>query len=184
MLRSGADEAWKLAHARVAASRDMRNILASGTIAMLGVAAPGEQTIVAGEPLLLRWEGGRPSFHLGLAQAGSAAAVVGESAVRKAQLDLGSFAPGAYELTIFGAAGVPLKLPLRLVAATEVPSAPDTDAISDPHGRALLQAVWLLTRGDPTWRLAALSRLYALASENDLIAQSIVGVPDATGPAR
>jgi hypothetical protein len=178
-----ARDAYHIAHAHAAMTRDMKGMLVGGGIVLPGVTGPDQQKIAVGQTLILRWNGGQPPFQVSLKAAdGAGESVMVQTAARSERLDLRSTAPGAYELRISGAAGAPLRIPVRLVRASDVPAPPDLDTEADDQARALAQAIWLLTRADASWRVGALSRLYGFASEGDLVAQSIVGMPDETQP--
>ncbi len=162
-------QAWNQAHAEAAVSRDLRSLLAGGPIRMPGLVELGPQTIPAGETLSLHWQGGKPPFRVVLGN------ITRETTERSAQLDLSSMQLGSYELSVAGAGGQALAMAVDIVAPEKMPAAPGIGSVSDPEGRRLAQAVWMLTQAGPGWRVTALSGLYQLAAQGNLVAMSIVG---------
>jgi hypothetical protein len=139
-----------------------------------GAIGTAPQFVDVSRPLLLRWIGSAPPFHIELSEAGTALRGI-ETSERNAHLDLSSHPPGTYTLTIAGKNDVSLLLPLSLVAPVDVPLAPGIDAAQDRAARELVEAVWLLTRAPIAWRLEALSRLEWLAKDkHNIVAQSIL----------
>jgi hypothetical protein len=153
-----------------------RSLDPTAEITLPGAIGTAPQAVEKGRPLLLRWNGGTPPFQIELAVAEGTQREVIETSERNQRLDLTLDPLGDnYTLTIAGRNDVRLSLPLRLVAATDVPVAPGIDAAPDQEARELVQAVWLLTRAPITWRLEALSRLELLARDHDnIVAQAIV----------
>jgi hypothetical protein len=175
---AGADasEARKKALGTIGATRSANG--AGSPIIMPGMLGLGQQYVDGGRPLYVRWNGGTPPFRIELSSARTNAEPVSEvlaTAERFARLDLSRYATGDYNLTITGADQRPLTLRLRTTTTIEVPAAPQIDPSADEEAHELVEAVWLLTRGPPRWRLEALSRLEMLAREHDdVIAQVIL----------
>ncbi|WP_152536252.1 hypothetical protein [Mesorhizobium loti] len=164
---------------------DTRETIPSRYLIMPGVFDVGEQSIDTSHPLWLRWVGSIAPFSIsirGRDGADRTTHVLQITSERHAKLDLSGMAVGVSALEVKGANGVALALPLRLVAPGEVPppqGATTNDASSQEYRSEA--AIFLLRRAPSTWRLEAISRLLALASEDDdFFAQAIVGLENIT----
>lgn len=162
---------------------DTREMIPSQYLIMPGVYAVGEQSIDPSHTLSIRWVGSTAPYSISMAKDdGGAAKVLDVTDDRHANLTMSGVAPGVYTLEIKGANGISLELPVRLVAAKDVPllEGATTDEPSSQEYR-LEEALFLLRRAPPTWRVEAISRLLVLANENqDFFAQAIVGLENTT----
>lgn len=162
---------------------ETRETIPSQYLIMPGIYSVGEQSIDRSRPLSIRWVGSKAPYSISMAnKGGDAAQALGVTDDRHANLMLSSMAPGTYTLEIKGANGISLKLPVRLLAAEDIPL-PEGTTTGEPSSQEyrLEQAVFLLRRAPSTWRLEAISRLLVLASENhDFFAQAIVGLENIT----
>lgn len=162
---------------------ETRETIPSRYLIVPGVFDVGEQSIDTSHPLWLRWVGSAAPFSMSIrGGTGGTTRVLQTTGERHARLDLSGMAGGAFALEIKGANGVSLTLPLRLVSSGEVPppqGATTSDASSQEY--RVEAAIFLLRRAPSTWRLEAISRLLALAGEdNDFFAQAIVGLENIT----
>jgi hypothetical protein len=168
-------EAREKAFASIGATRSLDP---AAEITLPGAIGTVPQAVDRDRPLLLHWYGGAPPFRIELAlvSAGGTRGPVIETSESNQRLKLSSDTLGGdYTLTIAGRNDARLSIPLRLVAATDVPVPPGIEAADNEEVRELVEAVWLLTRAPITWRLEALSRLDFLARDlNNRVAQAIV----------
>jgi len=172
LIGSDGKKAWEMAHSKIGLVRsDMDPIIVPG---LLGL---GEQNLTSAAPLQLRWDGGHAPFTVTLsAAAGNSPPLLAISSEnRSASLDLSAIPPGSYFLAIMGVDGGPIPLKVRIVMPDAVPRASVLQQPLDRDSQALYDAVWLLIKGGPQWRLFAISRLNSLAKNKNPIAISIVG---------
>lgn len=172
-----------MATAIVGDSRDATN--PAQYLIMPGVHGLGEQSIDASHPLSIRWVGSTAPFSISIAKGNHDTGTIKlleTTSDRHATLAMSGMVADSYSLEIKGANGVFLRLPIRLVAASDVPALKGaTTENSSSQEYRLEEAIFLLRGAPPAWRIEAISRLLTLASQDhDFFAQAIVGLENVT----
>ncbi|MBV8851330.1 MAG: hypothetical protein JOZ16_17300 [Methylobacteriaceae bacterium] len=174
------EDAQELVHATVAATRSTDDVPANEQpVALGGAIGTVPQSIDRSRPLRLAWYGGVPPFRVEIAaMPGNKPVQDLTSDTRAMVLDLTTLPPATYRLIISAVNKSRLSLRLALVEPADIPVAPQSADATTNEQKSLLEAVWLLMRGDVKWRLEALSELQALADvEGNSVAKQILAPP-------
>jgi hypothetical protein len=164
-----------MANVREARTRAMAQADEASAIAIPGLLGDARQTVLADQPLLLRWTGGHGAYSVKLADAHARVRAALTTTDQHLELPTDKLDEGDYDLTIDCPHCLSVLVPVKLVRKARLPSTPEIDTLSNNEEKDRLLAVWLLTEGPDEWRLQALSLLQFEARDRaDMVAQAIL----------